>query len=93
MPHIPTTIRDPEIESAIAERDEFADIAEWQRSKKGNLWRHFDGMTVTIYHRNDDFFGWCVADEYGTRFSRGGYETEIDAMDALAAELDVGVLI
>jgi hypothetical protein len=63
----------------------------FRRSKKGNLWRNFEGdMTLTIFRRRgDDTYGWCVADEQGPRFSRRGFETEEAALFALAEALGV----
>ncbi len=83
------TTHDPEIEAVLAAHAEFADG--FRRSRRGNLWRNFQGQTVTIFKRTgDDFYGWCIAGGDERRFSSGAYETEADAMDALASELGVG---
>jgi hypothetical protein len=88
MPRVPPTF-DP-VKYMIAEREKFSAIAYWQRSKRGNLWRLWEGRTVTVFVRTDEFYGWSIADDNGPRFSRGGYETEDEAMDALAEALWVG---
>jgi len=64
----------------------------FQRSKRGNLWRNYAGVTVTIFQRKGDgFFAWCIADSGGTkRFSSGGYESEESALSALWCELGEG---
>ena len=59
------------------------------RSRKGNLWRDFEGVTVTIFARDDGFYGWCIAGHQGKRFSHNGYETEDHAMAALTDQLGV----
>ena len=56
---------------AIAAWNDFCDG--WKRSRKGNLWRLFDGKTLTIFCREDEYYGWCVADGKTTRFSSGGF--------------------
>jgi hypothetical protein len=88
MPKAPQR-RDPAREAALAERTEFE--AGFRRSKKGNLWRHFEGMTLTIFGRDDERFGWCLVDAEGDkRFSRGSYESEEDALGSLADDLSIG---
>jgi hypothetical protein len=61
--------------------------AGFRRSQKGNLCRQFEGLTVTVFRRPDDTFGWCIADGDDVRFSPGGYEDEGSAMYALGEEL------
>jgi len=91
VPKIPTRHkREHEVEAMLAAWAEFEDSAAWQRSRKGNLWRHWEGMTLSIYARDDGYFGWCVAGEEGPRFSSGGYETEEDAMAALGETVGIG---
>jgi hypothetical protein len=64
--------------------------AGFKRSAKGNLWRHYEGRTVCVFTRDDDYYGWSIAGNEGTRFSRGGYETEEDALASLGDALGVG---
>src|SRR5262245_39961852 len=67
------------------------DFAEsFERSAKGNLWRTWDGMTVTVFKRKDDRWAWCITDDRTRRFSPGGYDDEHYAISALATELGVG---
>ncbi len=82
-----------EIEAAIAEREAFA--AEFRRSRKGNLWRTYDGRTVVVFQREaDGCFAWSIngGDDVGTQFSESAYEIECDAMESLMDVLDVGAI-
>lgn len=89
MPKPPDT-RDSSSEAAWAEREEFEQG--FKRSKRGNLWRNWEGMTLTVFARDDGRFGWCIVDAEGDkRFSRGSYESEEDAVGGLAGELGVGL--
>ncbi len=88
MPKAPTR-QEREIADRLAQRAEFE--AGFRRSKKNNLWRHLEGMTLTIFGREDERFGWCIVDAEGERqFSRGSFETEADALGSLAEELEIG---
>jgi hypothetical protein len=82
--------RDRDREAALAARASFE--AGFRRSRRGNLWRDWENVTLTIYRRKDAFgFGWCIADGEQPRFSSGRYETEEDALSALGSELlDLG---
>ncbi|KKN04011.1 hypothetical protein LCGC14_1101740 [marine sediment metagenome] len=88
MPKIGEPRRTDTVEDVLQELDEFRES--FARSRKGNLWRHWEGKTLTVFKRKDGYFGWCVSDSEGTRFSRGAFEEEVDAVDALADELGVG---
>jgi len=62
----------------------------FRRSKKGNLWREYDGKTLSVFPRSDDTFGWCIASgDDNKQFSSRGYETEEEAIEALGRMLDV----
>jgi hypothetical protein len=90
VPRVPPAF-DP-VKYMIAEREKFSDPADWRRSKRGNLWREWDGMTVTIFHRNGRYF-WCIADGgEERRFSLGGFEIEDDAMSSVGDAMGVGVI-
>lgn len=80
---------DPALEAVLARWAEFEEPSAWRRSPKGNLWRHWEGATVSIYRRRDGF-GWCIADEDGPRYSQRAYETEADAITAAGEALGVG---
>ena len=85
----PPTRAEIEFAARLAERTEFE--SGFRRSQKGNLWRHFEGMTLTIFGREDERFGWCIVDvEGGKRFSCGSYETEEAVLGSLADELAIG---
>lgn len=64
-------------------------VAGFQRSRRGNLWRNWDGKTLTVFNRRDGLWGWSIADRDGPRFSRRGHEDDESAMLALYQELDL----
>lgn len=68
----------------------------FRRSRKGNLWRHFnlwmpDGTTTTLTmtvfpDRLHGSYSYCIAGPFGqTKFSSTTYTTEDAALDELAA--------
>jgi hypothetical protein len=73
-----------------SERERFADLRCWQRTRKGNLWRLYEGVTLTIFERSDGWYGWCCADGDGPEFSPHGFESEAEAIDDLADALGIG---
>ncbi len=88
MPKLPAR-RQAELDSRIAAWDDFLNPANWGRSRKGNLWREFEGATLTVFSRRDGLFGWSIADHTGPQYSPDGFETEDEALEALADELGV----
>ncbi|MBL9164450.1 MAG: hypothetical protein JNL18_17115 [Planctomycetaceae bacterium] len=60
---------------------EFA--ASFRRSKRGNLYREFEGTTLTVFSRPDGRFSWCIAEADNSQHYGSNYETEEDAMDGL----------
>ena len=68
-----------EIDRKLREWERFASPSEWRRSARGNLWREWNGLIVTVFIRRDGWFGWCAANEDGPRYSSRGYELEEDA--------------
>jgi hypothetical protein len=79
---------DHEIDSAMDAWEEFED--RWKRSRKGNLWKHWDGLTLTVFRREGDgWFAWSIADADGPRFSQAAYRTEEEALTALGETLGV----
>lgn len=74
----------------LATLREFCELRWWRRSARGNLVRQFDGSTLTVFKRRGEWW-WCIAtgEEEETKFSPQGYETEEDALYALA-EVTVG---
>ena len=86
MPKMLTDADLDEMENEAA-LDEFE--MEFKRSRKGNKWRNFEGTTVSVFQRNDGFYGWSIADTEGVRYSNGGYDDKDDALIALAYELGV----
>ena len=87
MPKVTETIV-PEVEALQAAWDQFT--AGFKRSKKGNLWRHYDGQTACVFGRDDGYYGWSISGNSATRFSKGGYRTEEEALEALGESLGVG---
>jgi hypothetical protein len=63
----------------------------FKRSRKGNLWRLWDGRTITVFQRRDGRFGWCISDHAGQRWSPWqGWADEQSALEGLWRELDPG---
>jgi hypothetical protein len=83
--------RDPAISAALAERQEFTDVRNWRRSRKGNAWRVWEGVTLTVFYR-EGRYRYSLNDELlpELRFSEGNYDSEEEAVEALADELGVG---
>jgi hypothetical protein len=62
----------------------------FQRSRRGNLWRTWRGLTVTVFGRRGAFH-WCISDEGGPRWSPWrGWADEEDAVRAAWNELEGG---
>jgi hypothetical protein len=75
------------IDTILAARSEFE--AGFKRSKKGNLWREFHGLIVTVFRAKDtERFRWSISDPEGVRFSDCSYESESDALSAVESELE-----
>ncbi len=65
----------------------FASPFAWDRNHKGNLWRRWKGMSLTIFKRGP-WFSFCISGgKNNVTFSRRAYRTESAAMDALADAL------
>jgi hypothetical protein len=52
-------------------------------SKRGNLWRRYEGRTLAVFMRSTGGFAYSVAGPDGPSFSRARYATEAEALDAL----------
>lgn len=70
----------------VVARAEFK--AGFKRSKKGNLWREYEGLNLSVFQRQEGGYDYSIADEYGPRYSQCEWETELEALNALARELD-----
>lgn len=90
MPNVKKPNRKPAHDPVLAMWTKFESPSEWRRSKKGNLWRRWEGMLLTIIKRNEDCFGWCVAEDDETQFSSDTFDTESDAMSDLGDAVGVG---
>ena len=68
--------------------DELTDPSAWKRSRKGNLWRKWEEMTLSVFYRQDrDSYAWSIARGGDLQFSQPDFESEEEAMDALCQEL------
>jgi hypothetical protein len=78
-------------EWALDEETAYGDFREgFQRSRKGNLWRAWRGLTVTVFERRDAFH-WCISDGGGPRRSPWpGWADEEGAVRAAWDELEGG---
>lgn len=86
IPSPPEKGRVCDVAAALATWREFEDMAAWQRSAKGNLWRRWDEVTVTIFYR-DRRYRWSIADGEEVQYSRATYGDEEEAMTALGEAL------
>ncbi len=58
----------------------------WKRSKRGNLYKDYDDLRVTLFERRD---GWryCIAGAMGPTYSKQAWPTMRQAMKAVLAQL------
>lgn len=71
-----------------AEQQEEALLRAWtefdrgfRRSCKGNLWRTYDGLTLTVFRRTNGRFAWCMAETEDKRsYSPTSFDCEEDAL-------------
>jgi hypothetical protein len=78
-----------ETDAAMEAIEEFENPAYWRRSLKGNLWREFNGLTLSVFIR-DGRFAWSIADSDGPQYSTLRYKTEADAITAIREVLGIG---
>jgi hypothetical protein len=74
----------------LAEAESFWDdfASGFRKSAKGNLWRKWNGETLTIF-RKPNGFGWCIAGPEGkTRFSKQRFDRQDAAMRDLWSEVE-----
>jgi hypothetical protein len=77
----------PKVNDEALEQSFAAFVAGFKYSPKGNRWRHHRGLTVSVYARQDGYWGYSIASEDGVRFSRGGWPEQTDALTALWEEV------
>jgi hypothetical protein len=56
----------------------------FRRSRRGNLWREYHGLTVTVYQTPEGLYGWCLAgpeSQGPPRLSSEKFETEVEALE------------
>jgi hypothetical protein len=63
----------------------------FKRSTRGNLWRHYDGRILTVFSRGERYC-WSIKNGDETSYSPESYETEEDAMSALAHVMEVDMI-
>jgi hypothetical protein len=75
-------------QQAMAES--FYRTSDWEVSTKGNKWRKWGGITLTLFwdHRHQGY-SWCIADEDGVRYSDGTFISELAALEDLGIVLGV----
>jgi hypothetical protein len=78
----------PEIEALQFAWAQFE--AGFRRSRKGNRWCHYEGRTICVFTRGDGYYGWSISGNESTQFSKGGYQTEEEALGSLGEFLGVG---
>jgi hypothetical protein len=59
MPKLTTTHKDYDLPAFAEARAEFE--AGFRRSRRGNLWRTWEGLTLTVFARDDGRYAWCIA--------------------------------
>jgi hypothetical protein len=75
--------REREVDALEAAWNEFE--SGFRRNRKGNLWREWEGWILTVFRRRNGRYGWCIAsEERGTDYSPETYDTEDEALAALA---------
>lgn len=98
MPRIDESSQPPEEprKRSIAERLGFPEVRPqrfadgFARSRKGNLWRTWEGKTVTVFAREDGGFAWCIADDEGQlQYSSWVYEDEQEAIIGLEIVFEI----
>lgn len=77
------------MQQAAAELRDFLDG--FARSRKGNLWRHWGDLTLTIFSRRGSY-AYCIAGRELPDYSDEEFDTEEDALKTLAFDLGVGQL-
>jgi hypothetical protein len=75
-------------DARLQARREFA--AGCRRSKRGNLWRKWQGLTVCVYkYQATGRYGWSIASPDNTRFSAQTFDSEESALSALVTALGI----
>jgi hypothetical protein len=60
--------------------------AGFRRAKRGNLWRVWSGITLSVFRGRGGYW-WCAADGEGPRYSPTHYATEGEALAGLWEEV------
>lgn len=62
----------------------------WKRSAKGNLYRRWGALTLTVFARGSGRYGYCISfrGSAAPRFSPTSFATEEEAVDAVRIELE-----
>ncbi len=67
---------------------DFQTPSDWRRSKRGNLWTDWQGMTLCVFRRGEGF-RWSIASPGGVQFSHEQCSSEDDAKQSLCEQLEV----
>lgn len=70
------------------EQQEDALLREWtefdrgfRRSSKCNLWREYQGLTLSVFRRTNGRYAWCIAEQGDERkYSPTSFDSEEDAL-------------
>lgn len=57
-------------------------------SKRGNLWRKWNDLILTIFTDNWGRYSWCASNDGGKSYSQRKYNSEEDALRSLANAMD-----
>jgi hypothetical protein len=77
-----------QLELTAAEMDRaYWDFCEgFRSSRKGNMWRDWQGMTLTIFQARHGKWTWCIADGNGRRWGR-----KCDSQESAMSDLFIEV--
>ena len=76
------------VRDQLRRRRAFMCSSSWKISRRGNLWREWDDLIVSVFERSDLLLGWSIANSEEGQFSRDGFESEEEAKTALFEELE-----
>ncbi len=78
-----------EVSDALRRWREFEKRKHWQRTRRGNLTRRYDGRRVTVFLQTDGMYGWCISSTVDEVEFGEGYDSEEDAVTGLGEALGV----
>jgi hypothetical protein len=60
----------------------------WKRSRKGNLYRRLNDLTLTVFRLDSGAYGWAIATPDEVRFSDGHFDSEDGALKDVCREVE-----